>query len=64
MENKYKIADFFKGYASGGHPSPEFWLETHVFPYIPKNIKTIVDFGCANGRNLSILKYKIISLKF
>lgn len=51
MENKYKIADFFKGYASGGHPSPEFWLETHVFPYIPKNIKTIVDFGCANGRN-------------
>tara|TARA_R110001592_G_scaffold161118_3_gene393614 strand:- start:729 stop:1319 length:591 start_codon:yes stop_codon:yes gene_type:complete len=51
MNNNYKIADFFKGYAAGGHPSSEPWLETHVLPYISQNVKTIIDFGCANGRN-------------
>tara|TARA_R110001599_G_scaffold33594_2_gene108446 strand:+ start:693 stop:1334 length:642 start_codon:yes stop_codon:yes gene_type:complete len=64
MENKYEIADFFKGYAAGAHSSkksrwlasPESWLETHVLPYIHLNIKTIVDFGCANGRNFQPFK--------
>lgn len=61
MENKYEIADFFKGYAAGGHPYPEPWLETYVLPHIPQNIKTIIDFGCANGRNFQPFKdYKCV----
>ncbi len=56
MKNKYEIADFFKGYAKGGHPSPESWLETHVLPYISQRIKTVIDFGCANGRNFQPFK--------
>ena len=49
--NKYEIADFYKGYAAGAFYEPEEWLETHILPFIPSNVKTIVDFGCANGRN-------------
>ena len=61
MDNHYEIVDFFKGYAEGKLPNPESWLETHVLPYIPSNIKFIVDFGCANGRNFQPFKnYKCI----
>ena len=45
MKNKYKIVDFFKGYAGGGHTSPEVWLETHVIPNISSNVEFVVDFG-------------------
>lgn len=61
MDNNYEIADFFTGYAAGGHSLPEPWLETHVLPYIPSNVKFVVDFGCANGRNFQPFKdYKCI----
>ena len=61
MKNKYKIVDFFKGYAGGGHTSPEVWLETHVIPNISSNVEFVVDFGCANGRNFIPFKdYKCI----
>ena len=60
---KYTVADFLKGYSKGkGHP-PEFWLTEYVVDKLPNNIKYIVDFGSANGRNFipfSSDKYKYI----
>lgn len=60
--NEYYVADFFKGYSKGkGHP-PEFWLKEYVVDKLPDNITTIIDFGCANGRNFIPFpnKYKYI----
>jgi|TARA_R100000081_G_C4744319_1_gene130774 hypothetical protein len=54
MENKiYEVSDFFKGYAGGCFSSPEEWIQEDIIPNLSKNIKYIVDFGCANGRNFS-----------
>lgn len=52
MKNKYKISNFFDSYASGeAMPKHENWLDTHVLPFLKSNITTVLDFGCANGRN-------------
>jgi len=51
MKKQYYISDFFKGYSVGKGHAPEFWLEEHVVDKLSSNITTIVDFGCANGRN-------------
>lgn len=51
MKN-YPISEFLSGYANGkGFDSPEFWLEEHVVSQLSNKITTIVDFGCAHGRN-------------
>ena len=65
-QGKYKVSDFFEGYAKGraGLVNPEIWIEEYLIPKIPKNIKTIVDFGCANGRNLLPFKDKYNCIGF
>jgi len=64
MKKEYKVYFFYKGYANGkGHDSPEFWLKEHVVDKLPSNITTIIDFGCAHGRNFLIFdkeKYKYV----
>jgi hypothetical protein len=51
MKN-YPISDFLSGYAQGkGFDSPEAWLEEYVVTQLSNKITTIVDFGCAHGRN-------------
>lgn len=49
---KYNIPEFFLGYANGKNfNSSEFWLKEHVVSQLLNKITTIVDFGCAHGRN-------------
>ena len=50
----YKVPDFFNNYiiSSGKHKnSPEGWLKEHVIDNLSNKVTTIVDFGCAVGRN-------------
>ena len=53
MDKNYQVSDFFKGYAGGFFVSPEGWIQEDVIPKLNKNIKYVIDFGCANGRNFS-----------
>lgn len=52
----YKVPDFFNNYiiSSGKHKnSPEGWLKEYVINNLSSNVTTIVDFGCAVGRNFA-----------
>lgn len=65
MENKkkYEINDFLAGYAKGKGHNPEDWIKDYVVNKMSSNITTIIDFGCANGRNFIPFpkeKYKYI----
>tara|TARA_Y100000361_G_scaffold109482_1_gene99416 strand:+ start:9139 stop:9735 length:597 start_codon:yes stop_codon:yes gene_type:complete len=53
MDKNYQVSDFFKGYAGGCFVSPEGWIQEDIIPKLNKNIKYVIDFGCANGRNFS-----------
>jgi hypothetical protein len=47
----YIIPEFLGGYAKGKGHGIETWLTEHVVEKLNNSISTVVDFGCANGRN-------------
>jgi hypothetical protein len=63
-KKQYEMYSFYEGYSNGkGHDSSEPWLEEYVVNKLSNNITTIIDFGCAHGRNFLAFpkeKYKYI----
>ena len=56
---KYNPPEFFTNYVkdsrSSGrrNPHPDPWLKEHVVDNLPDYVTTVVEFGCALGRNLT-----------
>lgn len=48
---RYQVSDFLSRYSRSHIPNPEPWLYDNVVKKLPLYLTTVVDFGCANGRN-------------
>ena len=55
---RYQVSDFLRRYSRSHIPQPESWLDDYVVKKLSLHVTTLVDFGCANGRNFVPFKGK------
>ena len=61
-KSKYTVSSFLKRYSNNLIAEPEPWIQENVAKKLKSHITTVIDFGCANGRNF--IPFKDNSLDF